>query len=138
MNVKTLLTTQVENLYALSHFMHETFIALQYAHDFGTIAKESLERVSKWAAKYYTHPPSYYPVPQTGRLFADLSFLAPLSSETRTKVDEDAMRNQLDSYRPVRQRTVRSEATKDNAGALPPAVCAKRPVPIAKVFFACN
>ena len=28
----------------------------------------------------------------------------------------------LENYRPVRQRTVRSETTKDKAGALPPAV----------------
>ena len=37
---KTLLTTIVENLHAVSHFKHETFDALQYATDFGTISKE--------------------------------------------------------------------------------------------------
>lgn len=30
---KTLLTTTVENFYAVSHFKHETFDALQYATD---------------------------------------------------------------------------------------------------------
>ena len=40
---QTLLTTQVENLHAVSHFNHETFSALQYAVDFGTISKESLK-----------------------------------------------------------------------------------------------
>ena len=88
-DMKTLLTTQVENLHAMFHFKQETFSGLQYAptsfpglfsdptlaekspgneveyaQDFGTIAKGSLKRVSKWAAKYYTHPSSYYPVPQ--------------------------------------------------------------------------
>ena len=32
------------------------------------------------------------------------------------------MKELVDRYRPVRQRTVRSETTKDRAGALPPAV----------------
>ena len=35
---------------------------------------------------------------------------------------ETAMKELVDRYRPVRQRTVRSETTKDKAGALPPAV----------------
>ena len=48
---QTLLTTQVENLHAVSHFKHETFSALQYAIDFGTISKESLKRITKWGAK---------------------------------------------------------------------------------------
>ena len=46
---KTLLTTIVENLRAVSHFKHEIFDALQYATNFGTISKESLKRITKWA-----------------------------------------------------------------------------------------
>ena len=42
---KTLLTTKVENLHAVSHFKHEAFDSLQYATDFGTISKESLKRI---------------------------------------------------------------------------------------------
>lgn len=37
------------------NYKHATFSTLQYAKDFGTISKESLKRVSKWAAKYFTH-----------------------------------------------------------------------------------
>ena len=58
--------TIVENLHAASHFRHETFSVLQYAMDFGTISKESLKRITKWKASYFTHHASYYPVPQTG------------------------------------------------------------------------
>ena len=61
---KTFLTTTVEKLHAVSHFKHEAFDALQYATDFSTISKESLKRITKWEAKYSTHPSSYYPVPQ--------------------------------------------------------------------------
>ena len=47
-DLRTLLTTLVENLHAVSHLKNETFTALQYAQDFGTISKESLKRTTKW------------------------------------------------------------------------------------------
>ena len=53
-DLRTLMTTIVENLHAVSHFKNETFTALQYARDFGTIAKESFKRTTKWSAKYFT------------------------------------------------------------------------------------
>ena len=39
-----------------------------------------------------------------------------------TKEDEAVMKECMENYRPVGQRTVRSETTKDKARALPPAV----------------
>ena len=51
---RTLLTTIFENLHAVSHFKNKTFTALQYVRDFGTIAKESFKRTTKWSAKYFT------------------------------------------------------------------------------------
>ena len=39
-----------------------------------------------------------------------------------TKEDEAVTKESMENYRLVRQRTVRSETTKDKAGALPPAV----------------
>ena len=61
-DLRTLLTTIVENLHTVSHFKNLTFKALQYARDFGTIAKESIKRTTKWSAKYFTHDKSFYPV----------------------------------------------------------------------------
>ena len=40
---------------------------------------------------------------------------------------ETAMKELVDRYHPVRQRTVCSETTKDKAGALPPAVYSSQP-----------
>ena len=37
------------------HFKHETFMALNYAQGIGTVVKQSLKRVTKWAAKYYVN-----------------------------------------------------------------------------------
>ena len=46
------------------------------------------------------------------------------------------MKEWLEKYRPVRQRTVRSETTKDKAGTFPPAVYAKqKPDAVARVRF---
>lgn len=122
--LETLLTTEVENLHAVSHLKHETFTVLTYAQDFGTICKESLKRTSRWAAKYYTHDKSYYPVPQSAMPLSAIATMTPLPSEDIAPGMEGQIKEWLESYRPVRQRTVRSETTKDKAGALPPAVYA--------------
>ena len=48
-----LLTTQVENVQAVSHFnTKHSFSALEYAQDFGTTVKESRKRImnSKWTS----------------------------------------------------------------------------------------
>ena len=110
----------------ISHFKHETFTVLQYSQDFGTITKESLKRLTKWRAKYFTHDKSYYyPVPQTSMEFANINFMQSLLSEEISPETETAMKELVEKYRPVRQRTVRGETTKDNAGALPLAVYSK-------------
>ena len=70
--LSTLLTTQVENLHAVTHFKHESSSVLNYAQDFGTIVKESLKRTTKWAAKYYTQDKSHYPVPDTSMSLSDI------------------------------------------------------------------
>ena len=61
--------------------------------------------------------------------------MSPLPSKTLPNREEDAMRGWVDDFRPVRQRTVRSETTKDKEGALPPAVYKKRANSITRVFF---
>ena len=76
-NLRTLLTTLVENLHAVSHFKNETFTALQYAQDFGTISKESLKRTTKWGAKYFTHEKSYYPVQKSSMELGDVNVMKP-------------------------------------------------------------
>ena len=49
----TLLTTVVENLHAVSHFKHETFTALQYSQDFGTITKGVFEENNKMGGQVF-------------------------------------------------------------------------------------
>ena len=113
-----------ENLHAVSHFNHETISVLQYVMNFG-IAKESLKRITKWKASYFTHPASYYPVPQTSMPLSAAKFMTSLPTESIAKDAKINMKERAEHCRPVRQRTVRSKTTKDKAGALPPAVYEK-------------
>ena len=88
--------------------------------------KESLKRITKWAAKYCTHERSYYLVHDTSLPLSALSTMfLPAVVQSVTKEDEVVMRDWLENFRPVRQRTVRSETTKDEAGSLPPVVYSK-------------
>ena len=79
----------------------------------------------EWGTKYFTHDKSYHPVPQTSMEFANNNFIQPLLAEEISPETETAMKELVEKYRPVRQRTVRGETTKDKAGALPPAVYSK-------------
>ena len=51
-----------------------------------------------------------------------VSTMALPAVQTMAKEDEVVMTDWRENFRPVRQRTVRSETTKDKAGSLPPAV----------------
>ena len=118
-DLASLITSAVENIHAVSRMKHETFSTLEYAQDFGHIIKESLKRSTKWAAQYYTSVKSYYPIPANGAHFKDLDVMAPLPTAYCSPEDARRMKEWIEPFRPVRQRTVRQETTKDKAGTLP-------------------
>ena len=67
----------------------------------------------------------------------ELAHAKVMKPPTAARIDpaiEVAMKELVDKYRPVRQRTVRSENTRDKAGALPPKVYYTQP-PHSKVMF---
>ena len=67
--------------------------------------------------------------------WADVEVMKPPKAAIRIDPPiEVVMKELADNYRPVRQRTVRSETTKDKAAALPPAVFYTQP-PHSKVMF---
>ena len=59
--------------------------------------------------------------------FESIKFMQPLPSAEISAETETAMKELVEKYRPVRQRIVRGETTKDKAGALPLAVYMKPP-----------
>ena len=112
-DLTNLLTTQVDNLHAVSHFKHESFSVLQYAQDFVTIVKESMKRTTKWSAKYYTHDRSYYPHGPTEQYAPSVvSFMTPLPCKCLDSERNVVSHQAVKTHRPVRKRTVRSETTK--------------------------
>ena len=123
-DMKVFLTTVVENLHAVSHMKHETFSTFEYAQDFGKIFKEAIKRSTTSGHHYFTKPESYYPFPEHSHSFKDIPQISPLPSKSSTKKERSDMRQWVKDFRPVRQRTVRGETTKDKSGMLPPAVYA--------------
>ena len=61
-DVYTCLTVQVQNLHAMGHFRGQFPSLLQYAQNLANTVYESIKRVVRWAAYYYTQEKSYYPV----------------------------------------------------------------------------
>ena len=55
-------------------------------------------------------------------LFSAVSTMALPAVQTMAKEGEVVMKDWIENFRPVRQRTVRTETTKDKAGSLSPAV----------------
>ena len=114
--LSTLLTTVVENIHANSHFKHETFTALPYSQDFGTITKESLKRIAKWGAKYFTHYKSYYHVPKTTMDFGSIKLMQPLTSAETSAEMENAMKEligrEVSSSKTKNSNEVRLQRTK--------------------------
>ncbi|PFX12190.1 hypothetical protein AWC38_SpisGene23890 [Stylophora pistillata] len=74
-----------------------------------------VEESNEMATKYFTHEKSY-PVPQTSTEFADVNFMRPLPSAEIDPKIESAMKEFMEKYRHLRQRTVREETNKDRAG----------------------
>ena len=74
-----------------------------------------MKRVTKWEAKYFTHEKSYYPVPHTGTEFANVNLMRPLPSKGINPEFESTMKEFVEKYRLLRQRTVREETNKEKA-----------------------
>ena len=120
LNLESLLTLNVENQHAVTHFKKETFTLYEYAQIFGSSVEEGVKRVTPWSAHYYTHPKSYYPpgTSCTGQLV-----LAEIPKPVRQQFprnDEAEMRFWAKRFgKCVRQHNVRQDNTKDRAGTLP-------------------
>jgi hypothetical protein len=119
-NLCSCLTVMVENLHAVSHLKHGLPTKLEYARDFGRIHHESVKRMVKWAAYYFTHAGSYYPVPESSLSLCDIPKLTKPEGRKATKEDLMALHDWARLHgKCVRQRTVRQDNTKYRAGTLP-------------------
>ena len=95
----------------------------------GQSPKSEQKHTTKNFDEFHNHSPQL-------TIFKDVRFMTPLLPDELSKGEEQTMKDWLENYRPVRQRTVRCETTKDKAGTLPPAVYSNaNPNATARVFF---
>lgn len=115
------LTTQVENLHAVGHFKDECPTVLSYARNLGNSVYESIKRITSWAAYYFTHPTSYYPITDNCISLQEMPRLPHLKQSIRlNSKQEELMKDWAVQHgKCVRQRTVRQENTKFKSGTLP-------------------
>ena len=105
----------------MGHFKDQFPTCLQYARNLANTVYESIKRVVRWAAYYFTHEKSYYPViPQMTPLNAlsKMNHLKPIRK--LNSCEKELMRECAENYgKAVRQRTMRQETTMFKAGTLP-------------------
>lgn len=120
-DLHTCLTVQVENLHALGHFKEQFPTLLQYAQNLANTVYESIKRVVQWAAYYYTHEKSYYPVVTQGTPLNALPRMTHLkpARKLNDRERESMLEWAANNGKAVRQRTVRQETTMFKAGTLP-------------------
>ena len=120
-DLHTCLTVQVENLHAIGHFKEQLPTLLQYAQNLAYTVYESIKRVVQWAAYYYTHEKSYYPV--VGQVMPlnalpRMSHLKP-ARKLNNRERESMLEWGANNGKAVRQQTVCQETTMFNAGTPP-------------------
>ena len=76
--------------------------------------RESLKRTTNWAAFYFTHAESYYPVPENKILLKDIRKMKQLPVKTMSKSDRRTMREWAQEH----GKAV-SQLTKHAVGTLP-------------------
>ena len=85
------LTTQVENFHAPGHFKDECPTVLSYARNLGNSVYESIKRITSWAAYYFTHPTSYYPIPENCISLQEMPRLSHLKQNTRLDLKQEQL-----------------------------------------------
>ncbi len=119
-NLLSCMTLDVENCHSTVHIKQANLSMLEYSRSFGQTMKESVKRVTKWAAYYHTSRKTWYPKPEEAILFSQVPTMNPLPVVEMSQADCDVLRNWVSSYgAAVRQRTVRQETTMAKHGTLP-------------------
>ena len=82
--------------------------------------KDSVKKVTQWAAFYHTSSKSWFPKPKKTTPFSKVPLIKPLPIVDMFNANCGIMRNWASAYRAaVRQRRVRQETTIEKHGNLP-------------------
>ena len=119
-NLLSCMTLDVENCHSTVHIKQANMSMMEYSRSFGLTMKESVKRVTHWAAYYHTSRKLWHPKPEESISFSKVPSIKPLPVVDMSKAHCDVMRDWASSYgAAVRQRTVRQETTMAKHGTLP-------------------
>ena len=114
------MTLDIEHCHSTVHRKQPNMSMLEYSRSFGTTIKESMKRITKWAAYYHTSNKSWYPTPEGAVHFSEVPTIHPLPPVSMSSENTEIIRNWAISYgAAVRPRSVRQETTVAKHGALP-------------------
>lgn len=139
LNLLCLTTLAIESQHAVVHFKTDTPTPLEYMRNLSTNVHEAMKRVCPSPIHYYTHPSSYYPVPESmSQRLADKK-LSRLSRLEPKVVLDSTKKSHMRDYcseegRAARQLSVRQQNTKFKAGTLPISTYSNRSQYIPFVF----
>ena len=129
------MTLDVEHFHSTTHVKSDVLSMLQYCRSFGNCVKESVKRLSSWSAFHFTHPRSWYPLPEGTIQFHEMPKMKPLPARELSLDDCQELTEFASVYgRAVRQRSVRQETTMAKAGTLPSA-CYETNLPVQRVML---
>ena len=129
------MTLDVKHFHSTTHVKSDVMYMLQYCPSFGNCVKENVKRLSVWIAFYFTHPRSWYPLPEDLIQFQKMSTMKPLPARELSLDGRQKMTEFANVYgRVVRQRSVRQETTMGKAGTLPSA-CYETNLPVQRVML---
>ena len=113
-NLLSCMTLDVENGHSTVHIKQANMSVMEYSRSFGLTMKESVRKVTHWAAYYHTSRKSRYRKPVATIPFSKVPSIKSLPIVDMSKANCDIMRDWASAYRAaVRQRTVRQETTMD-------------------------
>ena len=118
------MTLDVKNFHSTVHIRQVNMSMMEYARSFELTMKESVKRVTQWAAFCHASRKSWYPKPKETMPFSKVPLIKPLPIVDMFKANFDIMRNWASAYgAAVRQRTVRQETTMAKHEILPEFIC---------------
>lgn len=77
-NLLSCMTLDVENCHSVVHVKRANMSMAEYCRSFGLAMKETVKRVTSWAAYYHTNRQSWYPKPEKGLLLSQVPGMNPL------------------------------------------------------------
>lgn len=92
-NLLSCMTLDVENCHSTVHIKQANMSMMEYSRSFGLTMKESIKRVTQWAAYYHTSRKSWYPKPEETIPFSKVPTMQPLPIVKMSQANCDVLRN---------------------------------------------